>query len=253
MGQGAHFMHSYDVDSDGRDEVVLGSCVVNDNGVGLWSTGLRHADHCYIGDIDPSHPGLEIYYGIEGILDMLPSKKNGMCLVDAASGEILWGVQETTYHVHSSGLVSDIDPAYPGMECYSGEADLPNRWLWAANGSLIANESTFDIGLAPRAVYWDADPQRELVQSGRIYDYETGYIHLEGISGHQAAWADILGDWREEIIVSVAGEIRIYTSTISATDRRVCLMQDPLYRLDVAHLSMGYSQPPMTSFCLDSV
>jgi rhamnogalacturonan endolyase len=61
----------------------------------------------------------------------------------------------------------------------------------------------------------------------------------------------VLGDWREEIITSVEGELRIYTTTIPATDRHVCLMQDPLYRLDVAHLAMAYAQPPMTSFYLD--
>ena len=48
------------------------------------------------------------------------------------------------------------------------------------------------------------------------------------------AWADILGDWREEIITYTSGELRIYTTIIPATDRRVCLMQDPLYRIDVA-------------------
>lgn len=35
-----------------------------------------------------------------------------------------------------------------------------------------------------------------------------------------------------------------------ATDRRVCLMQDPLYRNDVTHRSMGYPHVPMTSYYL---
>ncbi|MFX1378602.1 MAG: silent information regulator protein Sir2 [Promethearchaeota archaeon] len=252
FGQGAHFMHCADVDSDGFDEVLLGSCVIDQNGKGLWSTGLQHPDHFYIGDIDPGHPGLEIYYGLEGILAGVVRHENDICLVDAATGKILWGIKEKTYHVHSRGLVSDIDPAYPGMECYSGESDLPKRWLHSANGTFIANEITFDIGLNPAAVYWDADLQRELLYSGRIEDYSSSEIHLSGISGYQVAWTDILGDWREEVIVSVEGEIRIYTTTIPAEDRRVCLMQDPIYRLDVAHNSMGYSQVPMTSYCLDT-
>ena len=64
-GQGAHSMHAADVDDDGRDEIFLGSAVLDDNGVGLWSTGLGHPDHHYVGDIDPNSPGLEVYYGIE--------------------------------------------------------------------------------------------------------------------------------------------------------------------------------------------
>ena len=252
FGQGAHYLHSADVDSDGYDEVILGSCVIDDNGDGLWSTALQHPDHCYVGDIDPGRAGLEIYYGTEGIMDIAPLYDNGICMVDAATGKILWGTKETTYHIHQQGLVSDIDPAYPGMECYSGEDEYPNRWLHSANGTLIANENTFDIGLKPKAVYWDADLQRELLFGGKIYDYESDHVHLQGITEHQIAWADILGDWREEIITSVEGELRIYTTTIPATDRRACLMQDPIYRADVAHLAMGYAQVPMTSYCLDN-
>lgn len=56
--------------------------------------------------------------------------------------------------------------------------------------------------------------------------------------------ADILGDWREEIIATVGGELRIYSTTIPAKDRQVCLMQDPIYRLDVATASQGYFQIP---------
>lgn len=54
------------------------------------------------------------------------------------------------------------------------------------------------------------------------------------------ALADILGDWREEVITAVEGELRIYTRTIPATTRRVTLLKDRLYRIDRALESMGY-------------
>jgi rhamnogalacturonan endolyase len=250
-GQGAHFMHCADVDGDGRDEVILGSAVLDDNGNGLWSTGLRHPDHCYVGDIDPTRPGLEIYYGIE------PGRaEDGMCLVDAKTGRVLWGLKERTYHVHSSGLCADIDPNHVGMECYGGEAEKEprgknRRWLFTSKGELLATEKTWDQGCAPRSVYWDADPYRELLINKVISKF-GGHVLTRSIEGSQAAWADILGDWREEIITSIEGELRIYTTTIPATDRRICLMQDRIHRIDVAHLSMGYPQPPMTSYCLSA-
>jgi hypothetical protein len=125
---------------------------------------------------------------------------------------VIWGVEQQTYHVHSQGLVSDIDPAHPGMECYSGEQDNPTRWLHSAGGELIADETILDLGLSPKAVYWDADPQRELLVDGRIYDFEADTTHLSGVGGRQVAWVDILGDWLEEIVVSVEGELRIYTN-----------------------------------------
>jgi hypothetical protein len=62
--------------------------------------------------------------------------------------------------------------------------------------------------------------------------------------------ADILGDWREELITVLPGELRIYTTTIPACDRRVCLMQDGVYRAEVAHRSMGYEQSPVTGYYL---
>ncbi len=62
--------------------------------------------------------------------------------------------------------------------------------------------------------------------------------------------ADIIGDWREELITVENGKLNIYTTTIPAEDRRVCLMQDPVYRAEVAHRSMGYDQSPVTGYYL---
>ncbi len=249
-GQGAHFMHCVDVDDDGRDEVILGSCAVDDNGKSLWSTGLGHPDHCYVGEIDPAHPGLEVYYGIEG--ERVFREKNGSCLMDAKTGAMLWGLDEPTWHIHGTGMCADIDARYPGLECYSGEADMPkdkpHRWLRTASGQILAREDAFDRGTAVRTAYWDADLQKELVAGARICKYESEAACLESIEGNQVAWADILGDWREEIITALPGELRIHSTTIPAADRRPCLMQDPLYRQDVAHLAMGYPQPPMLSY-----
>lgn len=247
-GQGAHWMHAADVDGDGREEVVLGSAVIDDNGKALWSTGLGHPDHCYVGDIDPLHPGLEIYFGIE----TRQPKRNGMCLVEAATGRILWGHEGPTRHVHSRGMCADIDPNHPGSECYSADTDAKKQFAWArlrsAQGKVISEENLGGFGAL--CAYWDADPQRELILSNRIQDYR-GKTHGK-IEGQVVAVADILGDWREEIITTVPGGLRIYLSTIPAADRRTCLMQDPIYRADVIHAAMGYYQVPMTSYDLAS-
>lgn len=249
-GQGAHWMHAADVDADGRDELVIGSAVVDDNGVGLWSTGLGHPDHCYVGDIDPTRPGLEIYYGVE----TRQKERNGMCLVDAATGRILWGHKGYTRHVHSRGMCSDIDGSHPGAECYSADTDARKRLAWArlrtCKGKVISEDKEWGFG--PLVVYWDADPQRELLRRGRISKYGRDGNLSPRIEGRIVAIADILGDWREEIITSVPGELRIYATTIPARDRRPCLLQDPLYRMDVVVAAMGYYQVPMTSYDLAS-
>ena len=247
-GQGAHWMHAADVDADGRDEVVIGSCVIDDNGVSLWSTGLGHPDHCYVGDIDPSRPGLEIYYGVEP-----GGPKNKMCLADAATGKILWGINRPTRHVHHCGLCSDIDPRYPGAECYSADTNEQKHFAWGllhtAKGEAIEAENL--RGMGPRAVYWDADLQRELLDGAKIIKFRGSPLPPK-IEGNLVAVADVAGDWREEIVTSVPGELRIYSTTVPATDRRVCLMRDPIYRMDVAVAAMGYYQVPMLSVDLAS-
>ena len=248
-GQGAHWMHAADLDDDGRDEVVIGSAVIDDCGVGLWSTGLGHPDHVYLGDIDPQRPGLEMYFGME----TRQKAANGMCLADAKTGKILWGHQGCTRHVHSNGMCSDIDPRYPGSECYSADTDERKQPAWArlrtATGKVISEDMAWRFG--PRVAWWDADPQREILWKGKVTDYR-GTTHEPRIEGRLVAVADLLGDWREEILTSVPGELRIYTTTLPATDRRICLLRDPLYRLDVAMAAMGYYQCPMLSYDIAS-
>lgn len=237
-------MHAADVDGDGRDEVVIGSAVVDDNGVGLWSTGFGHPDYCYVGDIDPARPGLELFYGIE------PTRRDSaLCLVDAKTGEVIWALQEPTNHVGSDGMCADIDAAHPGLECHANDIDRERKfaksWLFSAAGELLSREE--EGGMA-RPVFWDSDLQKELVRGARIIDWQGG-AHPPELRGGVVTFADVLGDWREEIITTLPGEMRIYSTTIPAADRRVCLMRDPIYRLDVAVAAMGYWAAPMLSTC----
>ncbi|MBI2946533.1 MAG: silent information regulator protein Sir2, partial [Verrucomicrobia bacterium] len=234
--QGMHGMHAADVDEDGRDEVVIGSVVLDDHGQPLWSTGKGHPDVVYVGDIDPNRPGLEIFYGME-----TPQRSHGVCLVEARTGKTLWGNPEPTVHVHSQGLVGDIIPEEPGLECYAGEAKGgTNYWLYTASGKLINHESLGE--LAPKAVYWLDGSTKLCVVGKKIFKYPNQQIGR--IEGNIVAIADCLGDWREEVITSLPGEVRIYSTTTPSTTRRVCLMQDRLYRTDVAMQTMGYFFPP---------
>ncbi|MCC6356618.1 MAG: silent information regulator protein Sir2 [Verrucomicrobiae bacterium] len=247
-GQGAHFTHAADVDGDGREEVILGSAVIDDNGTPLWSTALGHPDHCYVGDLDPTRPGMEIYYGIE-----TRQRKSGMCMADAATGSILWAWDKPTKHIHGFGICSDIDPAHPGSECYGADSadhkPTGDRWLWSAQGKILSRE--IDLSFGVRTAYWDADPQRELLRGNRIVDH-GGDAHPGEGEGSWVLTADVIGDWREEIIVTLPGEMRIYSTTIPARDRRVALMQDPIYRADITMCTMGYTQVPTTSYDLAS-
>jgi hypothetical protein len=77
--------------------------------------------------------------------------------------------------------------------------------------------------------------------SGAIRDW--GGEAIQPIEGRVIAVVDCLGDHREEVITSLKGELRIYTTTISTSGRRACLMQDHQYRLGVVAQTMGYYYP----------
>jgi rhamnogalacturonan endolyase len=239
--QGAHTIRVADVDGDGCDEIIVGSCLVDHDGKALWTLGIGHPDTCYVGKIDPQRPGLQIFYGIE------PRQKRGAVrLVDALSGKTLWANEEPTVHVHAQGLCADILAEHPGQECYAGEAKGGDQaWMFTAQGKRIGREN---IGsLAPWTLWWDADPQKEILLKGQLLKFQGAVILSPAGADHPQLVADLLGDWREELVTAVKGELRIYSTTIPAKTRRTCLMQDRLYRLYVATNSMGYNTPPQHS------
>lgn len=247
--QGAHTTRIADVDGDGRDEVGLGSVMLDDNGAPLWTNGRGHPDGFNLGDILPSRPGLEVFYCYE-----TPQKTDGgLSLADARTGELIWKLPVRTYHCHTAGVCSDIDSTTLGVECYGIDIDpsclskkRANRgWLYSAAGEIMRTGTFFGYGVS--TIFWDADLQCE-VRRGRIRDYQGGVLGGQAAPGGGIV-ADVVGDWREEIIVCVPGEIRVYPTTIPAMDRRVCLMQDPVYRLGICTASMGYSTRAMLSYC----
>ncbi|HEU5118832.1 MAG TPA: rhamnogalacturonan lyase, partial [Isosphaeraceae bacterium] len=160
-GQGNHNLSVADVDGDGRDEITYGACAIDDNGEGLYSTGLGHGDAIHVSDLDPTRPGLEVFdiheharheYGIE--------------FRDARTGEILWGQPSADV---ARGMAADIDPRHPGAECWAFGAGL--RGIWSAQGERISDAMPRSCNMG---LWWDGDPLRELLDGTTIekWDYE---------------------------------------------------------------------------------
>lgn len=245
-GQGNHNLTVADVDYDGKDEIVYGSMVVDDNGRGLFSTGFRHGDALHVGDLDPERPGVEVF-GIHEIEDNTTGP--GATVYDGATGEVLYkGSIDIDV---GSGIADDIDPANPGSEMW-----------WDRSGGLL-NMKGENIGPMPSSsqfiLWWDGDLSRELLNGNRIDKYRVGRIFTAqgavaaaGSKNTPVLQADILGDWREELIFRTPdnNSIRIYTTTIPTKHRLYTLLQDPQYRLAVTWQNVAYNQPPHTSFFL---
>ncbi|WP_245989211.1 rhamnogalacturonan lyase [Pelobium manganitolerans] len=253
-GMGNHSLSVADVDGDGKDEICIGAMTVDDNGKGLYTTGLRHGDAMHLTDLDPSRPGLEVYGIHESEGKTLALNTPGVAMFDAKSGEIIWSKFPATDV--GRGVAADIDPRYTGFENWGGPGGLRD-----VKGNSISEK-------APRStnflVWWDADLTRELLDKNYIekWDWQKeetkrlltaeGCLANNGTKATPCLSADIFGDWREEVIWRSADnkELRIYSSNIPANNRITTLMHNPQYRLAIAWQNVAYNQPPHTGFYL---
>ncbi|ADB34337.1 hypothetical protein Kfla_5324 [Kribbella flavida DSM 17836] len=262
--QGFHSLSAADVDLDGRQEIVYGSATIDDDGSVLYSSKdvlppgsaspgavakLGHGDAMHVTDIDPQRPGQEIFTVHEGAT----SAPYGYALRDARTGQVIYG--EYSGRDTGRGMVGDIVPEEPGLETWATR-------LRTADGDALGTA----IPGTNQSIRWAADMTTQIVDGAgtvtpTVKDWRrgtlltaTGTLTNNGTKGNPSLVADVLGDWREELLVRTADSsaIRIYLST-ELTDRKLyTLMHDPQYRVEVARQNTAYNQPSYTSFYLGS-
>ncbi|MCM1721079.1 rhamnogalacturonan lyase [Bacteroides ovatus] len=247
-GQGNHNLSVADVDEDGCDEIIYGSCVINHDGTLLYSTGLGHGDAMHVSKLDPDLPGYQVWEVHE---EPVGFEKYGYEMHDARTGKILWG--GPTSGDNGRGLAADIDPNHRGFEMWSADA----LGVYNCKGEKISDQKP---SICFR-VYWDGDLQDEILNKTSITKWNgwkpvplhifMGARHTSGTKAVPNISVDILGDWREEIVLCDTGDpskLRIYTTTIPTKHRLYTLMHDPVYRLGIAWQNIGYNQPPHLGF-----
>lgn len=251
--QGNHQMTIGDVDGDGKDEVINGSSAIDDDGTRLWTYGYGHGDALHMTDMDPEKPGMEIWQCLESPGQYSPY---GLRLNDARTGETIFGVP-TTGDV-GRAMAADIDPAHKGYEIWGSAGNLYN----VKGEQISTNKPSYNCG-----IWWDGDLARELLD-GNVMDKWRPATNSMGrlFTIYQAApvsssndtkkniglTADLLGDWREEMIFRRSDNtaLVLFTTNIPTEHRIYTLMHDPQYRTAVAWQNSGYNQPPYPSFYL---
>lgn len=255
-GQGNHNLSIADVDGDGKDEIVFGAMTIDDNGKGLYTTRLGHGDALHVSDLDPERPGLEVFDIQERFDDA------GANFRDAKTGEVIWKKPSVAAGADGEGpgrgLALDIDPRYPGFECWVAGAGITG--LFDCKGNKIAdNTPPCNMG-----IFWDGDLLSEVLNGTMVgkWNYENSTndklfdardfdcVSNNGTKANPCLSADIFGDWREEVIYRTrdSKELRIFSSTIPTDKRLYTLMHDPQYRLSIAWQNVAYNQPPHTSY-----
>ncbi len=250
LAQGNHSMSLADVDYDGCDEIIYGALNIDNDGTPMYSTGLGHGDAQHVGDIDPTRPGLEVYSCHE-------SKECDYTfeLRDARTGEILVGAQK---HGIDNGRAAagDIDPTYVGDECWSAAGVLHS-----ATGEVISRKYSMAANFLN---WWDGDLGREVQNDIYIEKWNSeldrteviftasGTNCVNGTKATPSLTADMLGDWREEVMYPVKDQsaLRIFTTTTPTGYRIPTLMADPQYRNHVALQNTCYNQPTHLSYYL---
>ncbi|GLY47021.1 rhamnogalacturonan lyase [Lentzea sp. NBRC 102530] len=246
-GKGNHQLSVADVDGDGRDEIVYGSMAIDDNGRGLWQNGTRHGDALHVGDFIPSRAGLEVFKPSESTTDL------SHWMGDARTGQIIWSAPSCGCD-NGRAVAADVWAGNPGAEAWSASVGGLRS---ATTGAQVAARKP---GSTNFVIWWDGDAQRELLNGTTIDEYGpdgdtrlltgSGVASNNGTKSTPALSADILGDWREEVVWRTSDNraLRIYSTTEPTSIRRVSLLQDRQYRLAVAFQNTAYNQPPHPSF-----
>lgn len=258
--QGFHSLSAADVDGDGRQEIVYGSATLDDDGSVLYTSfdtlpagsaapgdeaRLGHGDAMHVTDIDPNRPGKEIFTVHEGAA----YAPYGYAMRDAATGEVLFGAYSGKDT--GRGMIGDVDPSVPGIENWA-------IGMQAADGRKLSSSAPG----TNMSIKWAADMTTQIIsgsgdQTPTIEDWKRGRLLTadstrtnNSTKGTPGLVADIMGDWREEMVVRTADSsaLRIYLSTDVTNHKLYTLMHDPQYRAEVARQNTAYNQPAYTDF-----
>ena len=256
FGQGYHNFAIGDVDWDGRDEIIFGSMIIDDNGKGLSTTGLGHGDAQHCADLDPYRKYEEQF----------------ACNESQPAMNYRNAVTSQMYYRHKAGgddgraLCANFTNTYPG----SVGRSVSTGWISTVADKVVTElggDNFIGWGDLNQRIYWDGDLLDEYFDSPGTEGYGAIYKPAEAGGGrwnfndskcnnwtknNPGAIADIFGDWREELVMRRGDNtaILVYTTGIATKYRIPTLWHDHQYRNAMVWQSMGYNQPPHKSYFL---
>lgn len=252
--QGNHSLNVADLDGDGLDEVMYGSMAVDHDGIGLWNTKLGHGDANFVGKFLPDREGLQMFHCLE-------SGKTMVALHDARDGSVIWKKDASSDNDMGRCMVADYLPGHAGCEFCYYKSDLFDQ---NGNSTGVSTASDWKLGFAA-AIWFDGTLSRQgLSEDGIIHSVPNGRTFtmwrysmsmINGTKGNPSWYGDLVGDWREEVIVpdgTRLQELRIFSTWYPTTHKFPWLMTDHCYWMSCLNQNIGYNQPTNTGYYLGS-
>ena len=242
-GQGNHAFNVTDLDGDGKDEIMYGSCAWDNDGTGLWSTGLGHGDANHVGRFLPDREGMQVFHCLE-------NGKTMVALHDAKDGSVIWKKDADTNNDMGRCLVSDFNSNYPGCEFYYYQGNIIK-----ADGTETDINTKGIKGGCAMAIWFDGTLTRQQMEDNIINSMENGrtftmWRHgmssINDTKGNPGWYGDFLGDWREEVIFpdeTKLNSIKIFSTWYPSSYKFPYLMSDHNYFMQTIHQQVGYNQP----------
>ncbi|MBQ8712518.1 MAG: hypothetical protein IJ551_06845 [Prevotella sp.] len=249
-GQGNHSLNVADLDGDGRDEVMYGSCAWDDDGTGLWTSGLGHGDANHVGKFLPDREGLQVFHCLE-------NGKTMVALHDARDGSVIWKKDAASDNDMGRCMVGDFFPQYPGCEFFYYQGNYITQ-----DGTETTINTKGQKGGCGMALWFDGTLSRQLIEeniiqspaNGRTFTmYRNDDSFNNGTKSNPGWYGDLLGDWREEIIVpdqTKLKNIKVFSTWYPTTHRFPWLMTDHTYYMSCVNENIGYNQPTNLGYYL---
>ena len=225
-----------DVDGDGAQEIITGPSTISDGNL-KCTTGLGTGDAMDVGELVVGR-GISVF-SLHGAL-------GGQDAHDAATCK-------TYFNITNPGQASS-----GGRAEYVSSSDLTSATCSSATGNVNCGTGAASSANAGSnfLIYWNADELRSTLDGTTLPGgvNTSGTLGCNGEKNTPTLTADLLGDWREELVAreSTNANLRVYTTT-NVTKRRIyTLMHDPTYRAQVSFEQSAYNQPPHTGFHIGS-
>jgi len=230
-----------DADNDGAMELIPGPSTINSDGTFRCATSNGGGEDMHVGVLIKG----------KGIHVFMPTEIGGADCHSADTCAFAFNVPGGSEAIH--GAADWVSPS-----------NTTSASCTAGMGSVNCADGTAGAPSAGTSflIYWDADESRELLRGTTISKtVATGpspviLLSATGCSSNNSTkasptlTADILGDWREELILRTTDNtaLRVYTTTDVTARRIYTLMHDPTYRMQVSFEQSSYNQPPHVGF-----